>query len=97
MTTTMTNKAAIADQLRLYKAKFAIAEEALEEARREVTSLQTEMARLTEVWLASPEAAKRLDGYRELGAKCAELEGERDAVTAILASARPTPSRTQRT
>lgn len=27
-------------------------------------------------WLASPEAAKRLDGYRELGEKCAALEAE---------------------
>lgn len=29
-------------------------------------------------WLLSPEAAKRLDGYRELGEKCAQLEAERD-------------------
>lgn len=31
-------------------------------------------------WLASPEAAKRLEGYRSLGAKCAELEAEVEAL-----------------
>lgn len=31
-------------------------------------------------WMASPEAAQRLDGYRELAEKCAALEAERDAL-----------------
>lgn len=29
-------------------------------------------------WMASPEAGKQLDGYRAMGAKCAELEAKRD-------------------
>lgn len=33
-----------------------------------------EFERLQQAWLTSPEAAKRLDGYRELTAKCAALE-----------------------
>lgn len=35
-----------------------------------------------QVWLASPEAAKRLEGYLELGRQCAKLEKERDAALA---------------
>lgn len=31
-------------------------------------------------WLLSPEAAKRLDGYRELGEKCAQLEDQNEAL-----------------
>lgn len=42
----------------------------------------TEFERLQAVWLMSPEAAKRLDGYRELAAECAALEAERDAARA---------------
>lgn len=41
-----------------------------------------EFERLQTVWLMSPEAAKRLEGYRELAAKCAALEAERDAARA---------------
>jgi chromosome condensin MukBEF ATPase and DNA-binding subunit MukB len=33
-----------------------------------------EFERLQQVWLMSPEAAKRLDAYRELAQKCAQLE-----------------------
>lgn len=33
-------------------------------------------------WLASPEAAKRLDGYREMGSKLAAMEAARDAARA---------------
>ena len=41
-----------------------------------------EFERLQAVWLMSPEAAKRLEGYRELAAECAALEGARDAAWA---------------
>lgn len=33
-----------------------------------------EFKRLQQVWLMSPEAAKRLDAYRELAQKCAQME-----------------------
>lgn len=39
-------------------------------------------------WLASPEAAQRLAGYQELGAKCADLEKELDAARAHVVDAR---------
>lgn len=38
-----------------------------------------ELRKAQAAWLASPEAAKRLEGYRELGAKCADLEGQLQA------------------
>lgn len=41
-----------------------------------------EFERLQLVWLMSPEAAQRLDGYREVSEKCAELERERDEARA---------------
>lgn len=41
-----------------------------------------EFERLQTVWLMSPEAAKRLESYRELAAKCAALEGARAAARA---------------
>lgn len=61
----------------------------LSAARAEVESLRRERDGLREAqakWLLSPEAARRLDGYRELGAKCAALEGELDAARAELAT-----------
>jgi hypothetical protein len=42
--------------------------------RQEVKELRAAQA----AWLASPEAAQRLDGYRELAHRCATLERERD-------------------
>ena len=36
-------------------------------------------------WMASPEAAKNLDGYRELGTKLAKLEAEREELRSIIA------------
>lgn len=47
-----------------------------------------EFERLQQVWLMSPEAAKRLDGYRELGERCAALERERDEALAEVEKAR---------
>lgn len=38
-------------------------------------------------WMAFPEAAARLDGYRELGAKLAAAEAERDSLRRQLAQA----------
>lgn len=43
---------------------------------RELESQVAGWQEKAKVWLASPEAAKRLDGYRELAEKCAALEGE---------------------
>ena len=45
-------------------------------------SERAEFERLQRIWLMSPEAAQRLNGYRELGEKCAELERERDEARA---------------
>lgn len=36
------------------------------------------------VWLMSPEAAKHLDGYRELGEKCARLEAQVEAARKVM-------------
>ena len=38
-------------------------------------------------WIASPEAAKRLEGYRELTARIAELEAQNTQLTASLETA----------
>jgi hypothetical protein len=43
------------------------------------------------VWLASPEAAQRLAGYRELGARCAMLEGKLESQTVTLPSGETIP------
>lgn len=56
----------------------------------EVADLRARVAefeRLQQVWLMSPEAASRLDGYRELAAKCASLEATDDDLRAQLAAA----------
>lgn len=47
-----------------------------------------ELRRLQQVWLMSPEAAQRLNGYRQLAEKCATLEAERDAARADVARLR---------
>lgn len=49
---------------------------------RRLSALCAEWEAKAATWLASPEAAQRLAGYRELGRKCAELEAERDALRA---------------
>jgi chromosome segregation ATPase len=62
-------------------ARAEMAESAMDNLARKLTATEAERDGLREAqakWLLSPEAAKRLDGYRELGAKCAALEGERD-------------------
>lgn len=38
-------------------------------------------------WLASPEAAQRLEGYRELGRLAEKAETQRDELRAVLAAA----------
>jgi hypothetical protein len=43
-----------------------------------------EWAKKAEAWVASPEAAQRLEGYRELGARAAAAENERDSLRAQL-------------
>lgn len=47
-----------------------------------VEAERDELLRAQQVWLMSPEAAKRLDGYRKLAEKCATLEAERDEARA---------------
>lgn len=59
--------------------------------KEQVVKLEAKVAAWEEkakVWLASPEAAKRLAGYQELGQKCAELEKELDAARAHVVDAR---------
>jgi len=53
--------------------------EEVRKLRAEVERLKAHDAEWTQkaaTWLASPEAAQRLDGYRELAGKCAALEAE---------------------
>ena len=52
------------------------------EAAAAITELRAEVARLKQwqVDMVAKAADKSLDGYRELGAKCAALEAERDAL-----------------
>lgn len=52
---------------------------------RRLSALCAEWEAKAATWLASPEAAQRLAGYRELGRKCAELEAERDDLKLALA------------
>jgi outer membrane murein-binding lipoprotein Lpp len=70
--------------------KVATLEAKLEETAADALSLDRELMaanarivmfeKLQTAWLASPEAARRLESYRLLGAKCAELENECDAL-----------------
>lgn len=61
--------------------------DALAAAEQRAASLEAERDGLREAqakWLLSPEAAKRLDGYRELAAKCAALESENASLRATV-------------
>jgi hypothetical protein len=53
-----------------------------DEARTKVSAWEEK----AKVWLASPEAEKRLSGYMELGAKCAALEGRAERAESKVAT-----------
>ena len=56
----------------------------------EIESLRQKLAEWDEKaknWMASPEARKRLAGYRSMGAMCAELEDNRDQLRRQLSNA----------
>lgn len=56
---------------------------------RRIAELEEKVAKWVEKaknWTASPEAGKQLEGYRTMGAKCAELESERDQLRQQLAA-----------
>jgi len=50
----------------------------LADANAALTARLAEFERLQQVWLMSPEAAQRLQGYRDLAEKCAGFEAELD-------------------
>jgi hypothetical protein len=50
--------------------------------RDEARALNAEWAQKAATWIASPEAAQRLDGYRDLGQQVAEAQRERDEARA---------------
>lgn len=54
----------------------------ISESHEQLRARIKEFERLQEVWLMSPEAAQRLEGYRKLADRCAALEAERDAAVA---------------
>ncbi len=51
--------------------------------RDEARALNVEWAKKAETWLATPEAAQRLQSYRDLGQQVAEAQNERDEARAI--------------
>ena len=55
--------------------------------RDEARELNAEWAQKAATWIASPEAAQRLDGYRDLGQQVAEAQRERDEARASVADA----------
>ena len=50
--------------------------------RDEARALNAEWAQKAAAWMASPDAAQRLDGYRNLGQQVAEAQRERDEARA---------------
>jgi chromosome segregation ATPase len=50
--------------------------------RDEARARNSELAEKAATWIASPEAAQRLDGYRDLGQQVAEAQRERDEARA---------------
>jgi hypothetical protein len=50
--------------------------------RDEALALNAEWAKKAETWMASPEAAQRLEGYRELAQQVATAQRERDEARA---------------
>jgi len=63
--------------------------EQIVECRDAITALRAEVAALRK-WnadMVAKVAEGSLDGYRELGAKCAALEAERDALRRVVAAA----------
>jgi len=55
--------------------------------RDEARALNAEWAQKAATWIASPEAAQRLDGYRDLGQQVAEAQRERDEARADASTA----------
>ena len=64
------------DALRATNRQLAEANATLTAELAALAARITEFERLQQVWLMSPEAAQRLQGYRDLAGKCAELTVE---------------------
>jgi len=60
----------------------------LERERDGARALNVEWSKKAETWMASPEAAQRLQGYRELGQQVAKAQNERDEARAELETER---------
>ena len=76
----------MSDELRLTNECLYQAQEAAKQLAAEVERLQerdAEWGRKASAWIASPEAAQRLDGYRELAQKLNAAEAERDALRTL--------------
>ena len=58
--------------------------------RDEAIALNVEWAKKAETWMASPEAAQRLQSYRELGQQVAQAQNERDEARAEVKRLRKT-------
>ena len=71
--------------------KQHVAEEVARETElREARALNVEWAKKAETWLATPEAAQRLQGYRELGQQVAKAQNECDEARAEVERLRKT-------
>lgn len=69
------------DDYRLNKLELEEARQQLADRDAEVAELRQQIEQWVEkakTWMASPEAGNQLDGYRAMGAKCAELEAENE-------------------
>ena len=62
----------------------------LKRQRDEARALNVEWAKKAETWLATPEAAQRLQSYRDLGQQVAEAQNERDEARAEVERLRKT-------
>jgi len=62
--------------------------DAITRERDEARALNAEWGKKAETWMASPEAAQRLQGYRELAQQVATAQNERDEARAEVAKLR---------
>jgi hypothetical protein len=69
----------LAKELQAVKTELAEAQATIDRLTRERDEARTKYE-----WMVEHAADQKLDGYRELGARCAELERERDEARAVL-------------
>lgn len=95
----------LADRLRYERGVGARLDQQLSNALDTIVALRRELAqrdaliaglrKAQAAWIASPEAAARLDGYRELAAKCADLECQLDEAKKDYAAEKSKHARTE--